>query len=748
MMRLDRYAVIAVFGAPVLLVALSMLARTELVIGDRVRAAIEARAAAAGADVEVLTVGPSGLLGIELERVSARVPRGDFAVEIDVDSVVVTPTWGSLFGDVVIERVDVNRGVAVIVPWSKNVKRPAARPSAPAPSTSSPTKKRAAPKPAVEVTLNDLEVVARNDAYRSEPLHLGRVEFAWTRGRPVAKLAGHGRLPDGVPFSIVGRDGDVRVRPQSRTQIDRWVSANEAGVEWPVALRVREIRLCLDCEHVVALEDVEIALPAWRDDVHITAPVAEVTRTGAQIALGAPEMALVDARTRDFAVRITESAFRYALDSGHLDGTLELAAADGGKLRSTWSWNAQDFVVDFLAEDFPLISVWHLAPLSDHLKPNRMTGEAALGWDMRHRTLGLHADLLVDQVALRVPFTGEQLDFVDTRVEIDGFIDARGRSLSIPRAAVTIGAARPIEASLQLVDATSGFAFDGRFTVAEQDVAALAESLPAQWTEVVQGSELRGSFGFEVRAAGHTAFPESLVLEGETAGSVEVVGEGRADVRKIGSTGPPPMAQFPDWISLRDVGQPAWEVVLAAEDAQFFSHDGFAWAGLHRAMVHNLKVKRPARGGSTVSQQVAKNLFLDGKRTLARKLQEAYLTWRLEAVVPKRRILEIYINIAEWGRNIRGIGAASQHYFGVAPRDLAPVEVALLAAILPNPHRFGGWIDKGRIATSRLEKVEHILRNLRFLNKITLTEYRRLWSAAQRGELGRLTLTPCEDASC
>lgn len=739
MMRLDRYAVIIGIGAPILLVTLSMLARTELVLGDRVRAAVEARAAQIGADVEILTVGPTGLWGVELERVSARVPRGEFAVEVDVESVEITPTLGSLFGDIEISAVDVRRGVVAIVPWTAEAsKRRTTKPSG--------SRSRSSLKPApIAVSLNELEVIALNDAYRSSPLDLTRVEFEWTRGEPVAQLAGYGELPDGVPFSIVDEDGDYWLRPQTKTQIDHWVAPPVGGVGWPVSLQVRDVRICLDCENLIALEDVEIGLPAWRNDVRITAPFAEVTRKGKQLGLSAPEMALVDATTRDYTVRITESAFGYALGTGHLDGRLEMAAPDGGKLRSTWFWDAEDFEVDFLASDFPLASVWHLAPLADHVRPGRMTGSAKVGWDMRHRTLGLDSDLRLDQLSIRLPVTSEVLDIRDGRFELNAFADARGRALSIHRAALTTGAAQPVVASLQLVDAGEGISFEGRVDIEEQDVGVLMSSLPEQWTAVVGGGEVKGTFGLQLRAAGHSAFPESLVLEGEVLGNVDVVRDGRANVKQIGMSGPPPMYEFDRWTSLASIGKPVWEVVLAAEDARFFSHDGFDWKGIQRAMVHNLKVKRAARGGSTLSQQVAKNLFLAGDRTSARKLQEAYLTWRMESVLPKRRIVEIYMNIAEWGTGIRGIGAASQHYFGVEPRKLQPVEVALLASILPNPHRFGGWIDDGKIATSRLEKIEHVLRNLKFLKKISGDDYRRLWQAASRGNIGRLELTPCSD---
>ena len=188
---------------------------------------------------------------------------------------------------------------------------------------------------------------------------------------------------------------------------------------------------------------------------------------------------------------------------------------------------------------------------------------------------------------------------------------------------------------------------------------------------------------------------------------------------------------------------------ISAEDKNYFSHNGIDYLAIMRAMATNVRNfgsgRRPV-GASTITQQVAKNLWLSGERTIARKLQEAYLTWRLEAVHTKRRIIEIYLNLASWGPGTRGIRAASKRYFGAEPAELATVEVALLAAILPNPARFGAWIEQGKLATSRLEKVEHTLRNLRFMKKIDAAEYDRAWQLARdQGRIGRLTLVLCDD---
>jgi monofunctional biosynthetic peptidoglycan transglycosylase len=124
---------------------------------------------------------------------------------------------------------------------------------------------------------------------------------------------------------------------------------------------------------------------------------------------------------------------------------------------------------------------------------------------------------------------------------------------------------------------------------------------------------------------------------------------------------------------------------LAGEDDRFYRHQGFAADQLKRALVENLKSGRFGRGASTISQQLVKNVFLDHQRTLSRKLQEALLTWRMEQVVSKDRILEVYLNMVELGDGIHGVEAASRRYFGVGANRLSPLQAAHLAALTPSP---------------------------------------------------------------
>ena len=125
--------------------------------------------------------------------------------------------------------------------------------------------------------------------------------------------------------------------------------------------------------------------------------------------------------------------------------------------------------------------------------------------------------------------------------------------------------------------------------------------------------------------------------------------------------------------------------VVAAEDAKFADHEGFDWDGIERALERNQKKGRIVAGGSTITQQLAKNLFLSPTKSYFRKGQEAVITVLLEALLTKRRILELYLNVIEWGNGVFGAEAAARHYFGVGAAQLSVEQAARLAAMAPNP---------------------------------------------------------------
>ena len=146
------------------------------------------------------------------------------------------------------------------------------------------------------------------------------------------------------------------------------------------------------------------------------------------------------------------------------------------------------------------------------------------------------------------------------------------------------------------------------------------------------------------------------------------------------------------WVSYDRISEHLKRAVVAAEDAKFLDHEGFDWEAIQKAMQKNEQRKKVVAGASTITQQLAKNLFLSGSRSWLRKAQEAAITWMMERTLSKRRILEIYLNVAEWGEGIFGAEAAARHHFGVPAAALASEQAVWLAAILPSPKRY----ERGR----------------------------------------------------
>lgn len=154
------------------------------------------------------------------------------------------------------------------------------------------------------------------------------------------------------------------------------------------------------------------------------------------------------------------------------------------------------------------------------------------------------------------------------------------------------------------------------------------------------------------------------------------------------------------WVDYQKISPNLKRALVAAEDAKFVDHEGFDWEGIQKAYEKNLKKGKVVAGGSTISQQLAKNLFLSTKRTPWRKGEEAMITVMLEATMSKRRIFEIYLNVIEWGNGIFGAEAAAKYYYHTSAKNLSTQQAATLAAMVPNPR----YYDKHRQARGLIRK--------------------------------------------
>ncbi len=142
------------------------------------------------------------------------------------------------------------------------------------------------------------------------------------------------------------------------------------------------------------------------------------------------------------------------------------------------------------------------------------------------------------------------------------------------------------------------------------------------------------------------------------------------------------------WVPLSRISPCLIRAVTIAEDDKFWVHEGFDYDAIQKAVERDLKAGEFRLGGSTISQQLAKNLYLSPAKNPFRKAREAVITWRMEQALTKRRILELYLNVIEWGEGIFGAEAAARHYYGKSASNLTSHEAARLAAVLPNPRKY------------------------------------------------------------
>lgn len=185
----------------------------------------------------------------------------------------------------------------------------------------------------------------------------------------------------------------------------------------------------------------------------------------------------------------------------------------------------------------------------------------------------------------------------------------------------------------------------------------------------------------------------------------------RAEQARLSMVQSRPIVLRHRWVDYSRISSQVKRAVVAAEDSGFTQHDGIDWEAIEKAARDNLRKGKIKRGGSTITMQLAKNLFLSSERSFIRKGQEVVLTGMLELVHDKRRILELYLNVAEWGVGVFGIEAAAQHYFGIPAAALTAEQSAWLAAILPAPRRYdrnrqSDWLqEKSIIILERMPKV-------------------------------------------
>jgi len=382
---------------------------------------------------------------------------------------------------------------------------------------------------------------------------------------------------------------------------------------------------------------------------------------------------------------------------------------DGGVARAVSAELAyrDGFALSLRGDRVPLAPLASLLPHSVLVTGARASGQLTLR--RSHDTV---------QLAIDGSLTGVHLDhktIAPEPVPVDAGITATltvsPQAIAVEHATLSLGAARwaaagwlrrgsPLSGQLDLQLAPAG-------------CMDLVHSLPVEIRGPLDGIAMTGTFGGHARLSIDLAAPlgEGVDLDTSLANSCEVTAEPpAADVTTLALTDDKPHG----WTTLKHLPSHVSAAFISAEDGRFWDHAGFDVEQIARSFEIDLRDRRLARGGSTISQQLVKNTFLTQRRSLDRKIQEAVLTWRLEARLDKKTILERYLNMIELGPRIFGLRAAAEYWFDTTPRELTIKQAAFLAALTAEPQSMGRRIrQNGGVDPQSEARIQTILRAMR-----------------------------------
>jgi membrane peptidoglycan carboxypeptidase len=267
----------------------------------------------------------------------------------------------------------------------------------------------------------------------------------------------------------------------------------------------------------------------------------------------------------------------------------------------------------------------------------------------------------------------------------------------------------------------------------------IVDSIPAPMAPYMQGYKIKGTFDADINLEIDWTNLDALVLGGHVGyAHCKVVDEPDDSPKRLAEpfehyveyekgqwlsfvVGP----ENPDFVPLDQISPYLIKSIMTTEDAGFFTHHGFIPSEFRSALITDLKARSFRYGASSITMQMVKNVLLYREKTLARKLQELFLTWHTENTLTKERILEIYFNVIEYGPALYGIGPAAKHYFGKHPRDLNPVEAAFFSSILPNPKERYKQYCQGALTKWTQAKIDRIIELMFKRERITQEEYWR-----------------------
>lgn len=756
--------VVALLAAIGILPVMWWFVRTEPAIGVLADDAIARVTHGTGLRVIRGRVAPHGWTGVELRDVIVRRPDETGSLWLAVDHIYIDPDLGALLtGDVrirsvVLDGVEANievaegdRGDLAIVEKLLAARKGTDKGAAPTPRRD----KRLEMLPSLSMTRGKVRVVDLDKRFEpvwftSKRLELGHRESwkeatVYARGDVTVDAYGEGAFE--VDVTLPGGDARVSLKwPEprdltasitkampSRLPAGATVTASAVTVTWPPTVAL----------HGLALDGLEAKVP-W------TVPGATDER-GAPVIVGFDATQL-DTRIGEEGGNLhTVDAVAKVLLPGHTEPTLvplgeatvivdpsrdefrlssELHDELGlGSVHATWNVPNQTLDITARVQDVPWKPYAGLVPAAAarhaHLKDGRISGTMVLDFEFSLGLVDIHMDLNIHEGQLKAPvLSTHELKKVEIATKGHVLVDMQCRCVWVRDGDFALGELRT-KVDGRVFNAGDGWLIEMDVQTPEMVAQRVLDSMPTGFVPALEGYQLEGSLQGHMNLKVDTRAVDDLELDADIRyDEVHIVragpntpllqlgkeafaldARGLKDKRTIG-----PSAE--EWVAWKDIPAVVPQAIVSAEDGSFWKHSGFDVRGIRAALVHNFREGRIARGGSTISQQVIKNLFLNHDRTAGRKIQEAFLTWHMEQAIPKERILEIYLNMLHLGPGIYGIREASRELFDKPPTKLSLREAVFLGSILPNPNHFIRLYARSIIPPDRRLKMRNILNNM------------------------------------
>ena len=458
----------------------------------------------------------------------------------------------------------------------------------------------------------------------------------------------------------------------------------------------------------------------------------------------------IPALSGTYLFELTQLEILHELEANRIGIGIQLREPNGASARIFGGYSFEDnkLGVTFDTSEFDLARFVQTADFKDKLRFDvfPISGYFSTIIELNEKRAWFDVDASVHHGAVFSPMVSSQpLEEINGSVKMKAWADLLEKTFMIEDARGELGKI-PFEATLSRVKTvTDSYQFNMNVKSSGES-GDFVSSLPKGFAPTITGYELAGPYRFELGLAYDESDLDALALNVEfDLDQVETLKyDPRSDfsllagdafeVKVNAATVPITIGpRRPEWTSFYDLPRHTAYAFVASEDGKFFSHPGFDIRAIRASLIADLKADKIVRGGSTISQQVIKNLFLNHDKTASRKFQEMFLTWQMEKRLPKLRIFEMYLNLAHWAKDVYGIRGAAQFYFQKPVSQLTLRESLFLASILPNPIIFGKQYAQGKLSSSRLNKMMMVGQALRQANRISADEWEEAQPLIQKG---------------